>query len=87
VSHVSRRTVAFMPLLLILGIIAQGILLILVILLYIPFMIWPGILDRPYKWITAGMARIMIKSMRNKRKIKPEMEQAMLPFRYTTGPP
>lgn len=66
-SHVSRTTIAFTPLLLITGIIAQIILLILVILLFVPLMVYPAMLNGPYRWITGGMGRIMIRAMRGKR--------------------
>jgi hypothetical protein len=63
VNHVSRATIAISPLLLILGIIAQGILLVMVTVLYVPCLIWPGMLNGPYLWITKGMGRIMVRSI------------------------
>lgn len=62
-NHISRATIAVSPLLLILGIVAQAILLVMVCLLFVPCMIWPGILDGPYQWITKGMGRIMVRTI------------------------
>jgi hypothetical protein len=64
----SRRLIAITPVILLAGIIAQLLLLVLAILLYIPCFIWPGILNGPYLWITRGMARIMARSMLGKRR-------------------
>lgn len=59
----SRKLIAVTPLLLIFGIIAQVILLVCAVLLFVPCMIWPQMLDPVYRWITRGMARIMAKAM------------------------
>lgn len=66
----SRRLIAITPVILLAGILAQLILLALAIALYIPCLIWPGILNGPYLWITKGMARIMARSMLGKRHQK-----------------
>lgn len=60
---ITRRLIAVTPLLLILGIVAQLILLVVAIVLFVPAMIWPGMLNPGYRWVTRGMARIMAKSM------------------------
>jgi hypothetical protein len=65
---VSRKLVIMTPVLLILGIIAQLILLIVAILFLLPCLIWPEILDGPYRWITRNMARIMARAMVGKSK-------------------
>jgi hypothetical protein len=88
--RISRRTIAITPVLLIFGIIAQVILLAGAVVLYVPFLIWPGILDGPYLWITRGMARIMTRALlsgNKKRESKTEMVPLALPFRDTTRPP
>jgi hypothetical protein len=59
----NRRLIAVTPLLLLGGILAQLILLVLALLLYVPCLIWPGLLNGPYNWITRGMARIMARSI------------------------
>lgn len=68
----TRRLIAITPLILLAGIITQLLLLVLAIVLYIPCIIWPGILNGPYLWITKGMARIMARSMLGKRHKKVE---------------
>lgn len=68
----SRRLIAITPVILLAGIIAQLLLLVLAIVFYIPCLIWPGILNGPYLWITKGMARIMARSMLGKRHKKVE---------------
>jgi hypothetical protein len=66
----TRKLIAITPVILLAGIIAQLLLLTLAIVLYVPCLIWPGILNGPYMWITKGMARIMARSMlgRSKRR-------------------
>jgi uncharacterized membrane protein len=61
-ANIGRRLIAAMPLLLVLGIVAQAIMLVAVIVLYVPCLLFPGILNGPYRWITRGMARIMARS-------------------------
>jgi len=60
---ISRRLIAITPVLLIFGIIAQAILLVGAVVLYVPCLVFPGILDGPYQWITKGMGRIMVRAM------------------------
>lgn len=64
----SRRLIAVTPLILLAGILAQLVMLALAILLYIPLLIWPSILNGPYLWITKGMARIMARSIIGRKK-------------------
>ena len=68
---ISRRLIAITPVLLIFGIIAQAILLVGVVVLYVPCLVFPGILDGPYQWITKGMGRIMVRAMFG-RKAQPK---------------
>lgn len=71
---ISRRLIALTPVLLIMGIVAQILLLVAAIVIFIPALIWPAILNPVYQWITRGMARIMAKSMLGRRhKQKAEM--------------
>jgi hypothetical protein len=60
---ISRRLVAWTPVLLIAGIVAQVIALVFVILLYVPGLIWPRMFNRPYNWITEGMARMAVRTV------------------------
>jgi hypothetical protein len=83
-NHVGRKLIATTPILLIFGIIAQVILLALVIILYIPALIWPSMLDRFYQWVTKGMARIMARSLIGKRNR--EISQVELSFRDRDTP-
>lgn len=66
----TRRLIAITPVILLAGIIAQLLLLVLAVVLYIPCLIWPGMLNGPYLWITKGMARIMARSIIGKRHRK-----------------
>jgi hypothetical protein len=66
-NHIGRKLIATTPVLLIFGIIAQVILLVIVIILFIPALIWPSILDGFYRWITKSMARIMARNLVGKR--------------------
>ena len=65
--HVSRKLIAATPLLLISGIIAQVMLLALAIILIVPLLIWPEIINGPYQMITKGMARIMARTIVGRR--------------------
>ena len=60
---ITRRLVFLTPVLLIAGIVAQVIVLIFVLLLWVPCLIWPGILDPAYNWITKSGARLMARSL------------------------
>jgi hypothetical protein len=64
----SRKLIAITPVILLAGIIAQLLLLTLAIVLYIPCLIWPGILNGPYLWMTRGMTRVMARSILGKRR-------------------
>jgi hypothetical protein len=76
---ITRRFAAFLPVLLVLGILAQLFLLIAVIVLYIPSLIRPSIYDGFSRWITKGFARVMIRgSISGKRKS--EVLTPELPF-------
>jgi uncharacterized membrane protein len=68
--HIGRRTVAVTPVLLILGIVAQAILLVGAIIIFVPCLIWPELLDRPYTWITKSMGRIIAKAIVGKKKAR-----------------
>lgn len=67
-SNIGRRLIAATPLLLIMGIVAQVFLLVAIIILYIPCLIYPKMLDGMYRWITRGMARIFARSVIGKRR-------------------
>lgn len=69
---IDRKTIIFTPILLTLGIAAQIVALVLVILLFVPCLIWPEILNGPYRWITERGARLMARALvgRNKRAEK-----------------
>jgi hypothetical protein len=60
---ITRRLVCLTPVLLIAGIVAQVIALIFVLLLWVPCLIWPGLLNPAYNWITTNGARMMARSM------------------------
>src|SRR4051812_13555813 len=88
---VGRKLIAVTPILLIAGIVAQVILLAAAIALYVPLLIWPGMLDGPYRAITKGMARIMAHTIVGKRGNgqragKVAEKQILLSFRYPTRP-
>lgn len=63
---ISRKFAATVPLFLLFGIIVQVVVLVLVVVFYIPILIWPVLLDRPVKKIWKSVARGMF---RGKRKI------------------
>ena len=65
------------------GIVAQVILLAAILVLYVPCLLFPGILNGPYQWVTKGMARVFAKSIMG-RKPKAGMVASELSFRYTT---
>lgn len=65
---VSRRLIVMTPVLLVAGICAQLILLALAIVLYVPLLVYPKMVDGPYRWVTRGMARIAARSMFGKRR-------------------
>jgi hypothetical protein len=62
-----------MPVLLMLGIIAQVILLVIVVILYVPLLIWPQLADGPALAITRGFGRMVV---RGAMKYGPKQEVA-----------
>jgi len=60
---ITRQTIALTPLLLLAGIIVQSVALLLIIVLWVPCLIWPEILNGPYRWITKVGARIMVRTV------------------------
>jgi hypothetical protein len=75
-ARVSRKLVASTPLLLVGGIIAQVFLLVALVVLFVPLMIWPQILNRPYLLITRAMGRMMARSIVGRRNPKAGMVAA-----------
>jgi len=69
---ISRRLILWTPVLLIAGIAAQVIALVLVILLWVPALIWPQIFNRPYNWVTTGMARMAVRTVIGRPKRQAE---------------
>jgi hypothetical protein len=65
---ITRRLILLTPVLLIAGIVVQVIALALVILLWVPCLIWPRILNGPYKWITKAGARMVARAIVGTRK-------------------
>lgn len=87
-NHVSRKLIAVTPLLLVGGIIAQTVLLVAAILLFIPLLIWPGLLDKPYRTITRAMGRLMARTIIGKKpKSQAGVMATELSFRYATRRP
>jgi hypothetical protein len=67
----SRKFIAVIPLLLICGIIAQTVLLIMAVILYLPALAFPALLNGTYRTITKAMAHLFAQSLfgnRNKPK-------------------
>jgi hypothetical protein len=69
----SRRLILVTPVLLIAGIVVQVTALVLVVILWIPCLIWPSLINRPYQRITkAGarlVARMLVGSGRNNSRV------------------
>lgn len=65
---ITRRLIFLAPVLLIAGIVVQVIALVLVIVGWIPCLIWPGILNRPYQWITKAGAKMMARALIGNRR-------------------
>ena len=65
---ISRRLIFLTPVLLIAGIVVQVIALVLVIVGWIPCLIWPGMLNRPYQWITKSGAKVMARALIGSRR-------------------
>jgi hypothetical protein len=70
VNHVSRKLIATTPLLLVAGIVAQIVLLVATVVLFVPLMIWPEILNRPYLVITRAMGRMMARGLVGRHRPK-----------------
>lgn len=66
-SRVSRKLIASTPVLLIGGIIAQVLILVALIVLFVPLLIWPQMLNKPYLTITRAMARMMARGIVGKK--------------------
>jgi hypothetical protein len=73
---ITRRLILLTPALLIAGIVVQVIALVFVILLWIPCLVWPRILNGPYQWITKAGARMVARAitggMKQKARTKAE---------------
>ena len=73
-SHLTRKFIAIIPLLLICGIIAQTVLLIMAVILYVPALAFPALLNGIYRTITKAMARLFAQSLFGSRnRSKPDM--------------
>jgi hypothetical protein len=87
-AHVGRKLIALTPVLLVAGIVAQVFLLIAVVVMFVPLLIWPGMLNKPYRIVTRAMGRLMARSIIGKKpKPKAGMVPVELSFRYTTRRP
>ena len=64
----NRRVIALTPVLLIAGIVVQVIALALVIVLWIPCLIKPGIINGPYEWISKAGAHMVARAIIGKSK-------------------
>lgn len=64
---ITRRLILLTPVLLTAGIVVQVIALVFVILLFVPCLIWPTMLDGPYTWITKAGARLMARAIIGKK--------------------
>jgi hypothetical protein len=74
---ITRRLIVVTPVLLIAGIVVQVIALIVVILLLVPCLIWPQILNGPYRWITTAGARTMARAIIGRKTgTRPKAETA-----------
>jgi hypothetical protein len=60
---ITRRLILLTPVLLIAGIVVQVIALALVIVLWVPCLIWPRILTGPYQWITRAGAKMITRAI------------------------
>lgn len=68
-SHMmSRKFIAVIPLLLICGIIAQTVLLVMAVILYVPALAFPALLNGTYRTITKAMARLFAQSLFGKAR-------------------
>lgn len=60
---ITRKLILLTPVLLIAGIVVQAVALLLIVILWVPCLIWPGILNRPYQRITKAGARLVARSL------------------------
>ena len=87
--HVSRKLIATTPFLLVGGIVAQVVLLVAAIVLFVPLIIWPELLNGPYRVITRAMGRMMARTIvGNKHRPKAGMvaELVIIPLYDTPTP-
>lgn len=78
--HVGRKLIALTPVLLVAGILAQALLLAAAIVLYVPCLIWPGLLNGPYRMITKGMVRTFARGfMGRKQKVNDSGSPVIIP--------
>jgi hypothetical protein len=68
----TRKFIAIIPLLLICGIIAQTVLLIMAVILYIPALAFPALLNGTYRTITKAMAHLFAQSLFGNRRKSPQ---------------
>jgi len=61
--EISRKLIAWTPLLLIAGIAVQVLALVVVIILLIPSLIFPQIWNGPYRWVTRISARMAARAL------------------------
>lgn len=66
---ITRRLILLTPVLLIAGIVVQVIALVIVLLLWVPCLIWPGVLNPAYNWITNAGAHMMARAVIGKRRV------------------
>lgn len=79
-ARMGRKLIALTPVLLVAGIVAQTILLAAAIVLYVPCLIWPRLLNGPYRMITKGMARTFAKGiMGRKQKVNDSGSSVIIP--------
>jgi hypothetical protein len=72
--HVSRKFIAIIPLLLICGIIAQMVLLIMAVILYVPALVFPALLNGIYRTITKAMAHLFAQSLFGRKSHSPRAD-------------
>lgn len=73
---ISRRLILLAPVLLTAGIVVQVIALVFVIIGWIPCLIWPGIINKPYQWITTKSARMMARAVMGSNRKTPRAAKA-----------
>jgi hypothetical protein len=67
---ISRRLILLTPVLLIAGIVVQAIALILVLVLWLPALAWPRMLNGPYQWISKVGAKMVARSILGRKSYK-----------------